>query len=198
MTSPGGVNALRSAPDSVDPRTAPCGFCHPGVLGTASSPRGRLGTPRCNLHFVSAFSPVLHPRAFCLRSGMAPGARFVGLAGSEHCEDRRWPAGRQYHRRHADGCHGRKWTGAPLFGRLYARRPALFPVLRVPGHFFLLDAGPGSGRQFPAALCVLGTRGAFILSADRLLVRKAFGGCGMQESVPGKPRRRPGAFSWAS
>ena len=66
--------------------------------------------------------------------------------------------------------------------------PAALLRLSVAVHFRHADAG--DGRQSRAAVLRLGRRRPHVLSADRLLVRKAVGQCGGDQGLRRQPRRR--------
>ena len=83
-----------------------------------------------------------------------------------------------------------------LLDRLHGARRELHAVLLLPEFVCGRDAGRGDCEQHSAAVHVLGTGGAHVVSADRVLVSEAFGGSGGEEGISDDARWRCVLSSW--
>ena len=86
--------------------------------------------------------------------------------------------------------HLRFADGAYLHHRLHGRRSGLHALLLVHLPVHLQHADAGDGEQFPAAVLRLGSGGAGVLPADRLLVRAPDRDLRQPQGIPRQPRRR--------
>ena len=76
---------------------------------------------------------------------------------------------------HAAARHHRQCARPHLYHRLHAGRAGLCPLLQLHRPVHVLHADAGAGRQFSAAVRLLGSRRPLFLSLDRPLVRTPVG-----------------------
>ncbi len=88
------------------------------------------------------------------------------------------------------GRHFRVADGACLHHRLHGRRSRLPALLQLHLAVHVLDADAGDEQQLPAAVLRLGSGGAGVLSADRLLVHPSDRDLRQPEGLHGQPGRR--------